>query len=376
MSKFDEAVAHTIKYFELHRLDGLEWRVISDIEAGVIAITAVEESVLRRFAKLPHWPHQVVTFFVLQDLTSLQRQLAARSATMPAGSAKMNLPAGGIAELAQRPVVNLYDLADLAACHVFVNHAAMVEAGYWGDEQAEMALLAHEHAHPMVETRTVRAARQLALTTTLTSHVALSTQAEDRWCERLQEVVQSVCERLCSYAPRELFTNSLAVAAGFDAALCHLDRVTIERAALALPGRAALIAGLRAQPELTDIGRRAFLLVADLQAHLEMAFEVAAFRKEGAEVCANQLEQLLSAKLFPALTADVGRIFPRLTEAYAALDADLAPVEFTHFVRTILILLAETFAGYGITIRSEISTDVEKEGRLGSTDDKPRIDND
>lgn len=362
MNKFDEAVAHTIKHFELHRLDGLEWRVISDIEAGVIAITAVEETVLRRFAKLPHWPHQVVTFFVLQDLASLQRQLVARSATIRADDAKMNLPVGGIAGLAQRPVVNLYDLANPAACHVFVNYAAMTQAGYWGDEQAEMALLAHEHAHPMVETRTVRAARQLAITTTLTSRVALSTQADERWLGRLQEVVQSVCERLCSYAPRELFTNSLVVATGFEAALCHLDRVTIERAALALPGREALVAGLRAQPELTDIGRRAFLLVADLQAHLEMAFEVAAFRREGAEACANELEQLLRAKVFPALTADVGRIFPGLTKAYTTLGADIAPVDFMHFVRTILALLAETFARYSITMTSKISTAVEKEG--------------
>ena len=362
MSKFDETVAHTIKHFELHRLEGLEWRVISDIETGVIAITTVEETVLRRFVKLPDWPHKVVTFFVLQDLASLQRQLVARSAAIQTSGAKMNLPAGGIAGLAQRPIVNLYDLADPAACHVFVNHAAMQKAGYWGDERAETALLAHEHAHPMVETQTVRAARQLALTTTLTSHFILSTQANVRWLGRLQDVVQSLCEHLCSYAPRELFTNSLVVAAGFEAALCHLDRITIERSALALPGREALAAGLRTQRELTDIGRRVFLLAADLQAHLEMAFEVAAFRKEGAEACAEELEQLLRTKVFPALTVDVGRLFPRLTEAYAALGAGLSPSEFTHFVRAILMLLTETFAGYGITMTHEISATVEKEG--------------
>lgn len=363
MRQFEEAVAHTIKHFELHRLDGLEWRVISDVEAGVIAITAVEEAVLRRFLALPAWPHTVVTFFVLQDLSALQRQLTARNAASPAGeSSAMSLPAGGISGLSQRPVVNLYDLANPEACHVFVNYTAMQQAGYWGDALAETALLAHEHAHPLVENSTVLASRQVTIAPTLTSHFPISPQAHDRWLARLQSVTQSICVRLCSYAPRELFTNSLAVAAGFGEALCHLDRITIERSALALPGRQALVAGLRAEGELTAAGRNAFLVLADLQAHLEMAFEVAAFRRTDAEPCAGELEHMLRTKVFPGLTAEVGRTFATLTQAYVGLAADSTPAQFVEFAQSILDIIAAALAPCGIVLHRTISLTEGKEG--------------
>ena len=365
MRQFDEAVAHTIKHFELHRLDGLEWRVISDVEAGVIAITAVEEAVLRRFATLPNWPHTVVTFFVLQDLSALQRQLAARDAAPQAGAhAAMSLPAGGISGLAQRPVVNLYDLANPEACHVFVNYAAMAQAGYWGDALAETALLAHEHAHPLVENPTVQASRQVTVASTLASRAPISPhpQAQARWLARLQAVTQSVCERLCSYAPRELFTNSLAVTAGFGEALCHLDRITIERSALALPGRQALVAGLRAEDELTAAGRNAFLVLADLRAHLEMAFEVAAFQRTGAEACARELETLLRTKVFPGLAPEVASAFTPLTQRYVELATDLTPTQFIQFAQSILDIIAAALVPSGIVLHRTISLAEGKEG--------------
>ncbi len=360
MSQFDEAVAHTIKHFGLHRFGGLEWRVISDIEDGVIAITAVEEAVLRRFQRLPGWPHAVVSFFVLQDLSALQRQLQARSTAAHDGH--MMLPAGGIAGLAQRPVVNLYDLANPEACHVFVNQAAMVQAGYWGDVQAETALLAHEHAHPLVENTTVQASRQVGIAVQLSSHSPLSITANERWLARLREVAHSLAERLCSFAPRELFTNSLVIAAGFDAALCYLDRLTTARSAQALPGRQALVAGLRAEDELTDAGRNAFLLLADMQAHLEMAFEVAAFRRQGSVQCADELEQFLGAEVFPALAPEVGPIFAALTRAYVELRDDLAPARYAEVVRSILAVMAEALASYGVAMHSTVSVIAEKEG--------------
>lgn len=363
MRQFEEAVAHTIKHFELHRLDGLEWRVISDVEGGVIAITAVEETVLRRFLALPTWPHSVVTFFVLQDLSALQRQLTARNAASPQGKVGvMSLPAGGIDGLAQRPVVNLYDLANAEACHVFVNFTAMQQAGYWGDTLAETALLAHEHAHPLVESPTVLASRQVAIAPTLTSHFPISPVAHDRWLTRLQAVTQSICDRLCNYAPRELFTNSMVITAGFGEALCHLDRITIERSALALLGRQALVTGLQAESELTAAGRNAFLVLADLQAHLEMAFEVAAFRRTDAEPCARELEHLLRTKVVPGLTAEVGRTFVALTQAYVGLAADLTPTQFIEFAQSILDIIAAALAPSGIVLHHTISLTEGKEG--------------
>jgi len=356
MSQFEEAVAHTIKHFALHRSDGLEWRVISDVEGGVIALTAVEEAVLQRFVALPGWPHTVVTFFVLQDLSALQRQLAARAA------GAMNLPPGGITGLGQRPVINLYDLANPEACHIFVNFTAMQQAGYWGDALAETALLAHEHAHPLAENATVQSSRQVTLTTTLTSQSPLSTQANASWLARLQAVVQGICERLCSYAPRELFTNSCVITAGFAEALCHLNHVTIARAALALPGRQALVAGLRAEDTLTPAGANAFLVLADLQAQLEMAFEVAAFQRTGATTCAAELEQLLQTQVFPGLSAEVGQHFPALTQAYATVSADLSPTQFIHFAHSILDIIAAALAPSGIFLHGDISLATGKEG--------------
>jgi len=360
MSQFDKAVAHTIKHFELHRIGGLEWRVISDIEDGVVAITAVEEAVLRRFQRLPGWPHTVVTFFVLQDLSALQRQLQARDAAVHGG--QMMLPAGGIAGLMQRPVVNLYDLANPEACHIFINQAAMVQARYWGDVQAETALLAHEHAHPLVENATVQASRQVSIAVQLSSHSPLSTTAHERWLARLQEVARSLAERLCTFAPRELFTNSLVIAAGFDDALCYLDRMTAARAVEGLPGRQALVAGLRAEDELTDAGRNVFLLLADMQAHLEMAFEVAAFRWRGAVQCADALEQFLGAELFSLLTPEIRPIFAALTRIYVGLPNDLAPAQYADVVRSILAVVAEALASYGVAMHSTVVTIAEKEG--------------
>jgi len=359
MGRFDEAVAPTIKHFGLHRIGGLEWRVISDIEDGVIALTAVEEAVLRRFQRLPGWPHSVVTFFVLEDLSALQRQLQVRD---DLHSERMMLPVGGIAGLTQRPVVNLYDLANPEACHVFVNRAATVQAGYWGDALAETALLAHEHAHPLVENLTVQASRQVTITVQVSSQSPVSAQANTQWLARLRDVAQSLVERICIFAPRELFTNSLVIAAGFDEALCYLDRVTAARAAQALPGRQALVAGLRAEHDLTDVGRHAFLLLADLQAHLEMAFEVAAFRRQGATHCAEELEAFLGAQVFPSLASEVGPLFAMLAKTYVELADNLTPAQYLRVVHSILTVLADALAVCGVALHSETSAAAEREG--------------
>jgi hypothetical protein len=357
MSHFDETVVRAIKHFALHRINGVEWRIISDIEEGVLAIAAVEEAVLTRFMTLSNWPHKVVTFFVLRDLSALQRQLEARVTSGHGGKvARMMLPPGGVTGLAQRPIVNLYDLADPTTCNVFVNHVAMQEAGFWGDLQAETALLAHEHAHPLVENRTVQASRQATIAVRLSSYFPISRHANEQWLARLQEVTQALVDRLCLYAPRELFTNALVIAAGFHEALCHLDRVTVERLAMALPGRQALVAGLRAEAELTDAGRRAFLMLADLQAHGEMASEVAAFRRQGAEPCARELEWLLRTKVLPDLAPGVGRVFSALAALYSGLGEDLALPRFVQFIHSVLAVLAEELALCGVVMSSQLST--------------------
>lgn len=350
---------HTIKHFALHRIGGVEWRVISDIEAGVIAITEVEEEVLTRFVAHPDWPHQVITFFVLNDLSALQRQLnglaAAAPIDVPGAAAQINvgamLPPGGIEGLVNRTVVNLYDLANPSTCTVFVNKTAMEKAGHWGDRLAEAALLAHEHAHPMVENGTVRASRTIAARIQLESTTPLSLSMNVPWEARLQNVVQSLFDKLVSYAPRELFTNDLAIAIGFGAALCHLDRRTVELTATALQGRPALEAGLRAEPTLTNAGRAAFLALADYQAHLDLAFELAAFRRMGEEQCAEELYALLQERVFSLLPGETQRIFDALTNLYMMLPADYTPATIAQFVESVSAILASALGGYGVRLK-------------------------
>ena len=125
----------TVKHFSLHRINATELRVISDIEVGVIPVIESEEAVIRGYAHQGHWPHREVTLFILEDLAPLVRQLRAGA----------ELPPGGATALEHRPVVNAYDLADLTACHVFINWQAMEKEGYSDDPVAVQGLLAHEH---------------------------------------------------------------------------------------------------------------------------------------------------------------------------------------------------------------------------------------
>lgn len=359
MTEQSGSTLHTIKHFALHRIGGVEWRVISDVEAGVVDITAVEEAVLTRFVARPDWPHAVVTFFVLNDLSALQRQLNALAAQAPIGlegatapfdAGGAMLPPGGIEGLASRIVVNLYDLANPATCTVFVNKTAMEKAGHWGDRLAETALLAHEHAHPLVENPTVRASRRLAIAVRLESDAPLGLEPGTPWRERLQGIVQALLEHLVRYAPREVFTNDLAIATGFTDALCHLDRRTIELTASALQGRAALAAGLRAEPTLTDAGRAAFLALADYQAHLDLAFELAAFQRMGEARCAEELQSLLRQRVFALLPVDTERVFSALTSLYKTLSADHTPATLAIFAHAVADILAGALSAHGVRL--------------------------
>ena len=161
-------MARTVKHFSLHRIAGTELRVVADVETGVLPVIQVEEAVIRGDAQQGLWPHRWVTLFVLQDLQPLVRYLTPTPSLPPAGGGSKGespaFPPGGAAALDYRPVINVYDLADLTGCHVFVNQKAMLREGYWDDALAIQGLLAHEHAHPLAENETTRASRQLRFT--------------------------------------------------------------------------------------------------------------------------------------------------------------------------------------------------------------------
>jgi hypothetical protein len=341
---------HAIRHFALHRIGRVELRVISDIEAGIIGIIEVEETVLRRYAAGPDWPHRVVSLFVLSDLSPLQRQLIATA----------KLPPGGVEGLGLRPVVNLYDLAQPVACHVFVNQSVMLKEGYWHDRLAETALLAHEHAHPLAENATTRASRQMAVVLDVTTRQPLNTpvsrdQASGEWGGRLQRLLQVVADKLCLYAPREVFSNDVVLRAGFAEALYHLDMLNVRNAARGVQSRPALIASLAAEPGLSEAGRAAFLAVADLKAHLDLALEIASFHRLGSAELAWGLEQMLEAEVFPALVPEITPAYRALSELYRSLTPDMTAEALAAFAGQVMAVLSDALAAHGVYLEANIA---------------------
>lgn len=342
------ASRNTIRHFALHRIGDLELRVISDIESGVIGISEAEEAVLRRYVAVAGWPHRVVSLFVLSDLSPLQRQLVA-TATAPA------VPPGGVEGLGLRPVVNLYDLADLAACNIFVNQTAMVKEGYWGDRLAETALLAHEHAHPLAENGTTHATRQITVTVQpIFDRRPLDSANEAAWQEKLRRLLQLQVDKLCLYAPREVFTNDIVLREGFGDALYYLDLQNVNNAAHGVQARPALVANLTAEDALTDAGRAVFLAVADLKAYLDLALEIASFHRLGRAAQARSLEEVLEATVFPALVPETAPAYRSLVERYQALTPDMPPEALAGFARQVVTVLADALTPYGVDLGASI----------------------
>lgn len=151
----------SIKHFSLHRIHSTELRVVSDVAEGVLPVIQAEESVVRKYTQSTDWPHRWITLFVLEDLQPLLRQLRQGARPASLAYARQNLSTADVAALGERPVVNVYDLADLSTCNIFVNHREMMTQHYWEDAQAMRGLMAHEHAHPLAENEITRASRQI-----------------------------------------------------------------------------------------------------------------------------------------------------------------------------------------------------------------------
>lgn len=346
----------TVKHFSLHRIAGTELRFVSDVETGVLPVLQEEEAVIRGYARRGHWPHRSVTLFVLQDLQPLLRQIRAGA----------RLPAGLPAAMNDRPVLNVYDLADLAACNVFVNRQAMVTAGYWDDALAIRALLAHEHAHPLAENGTTRASRGLMVELSLPAAAPLppnSGEAGGGWGadrqDRVRRLLTELADKLGLSAPREVFTNELALRSGFGEALLHLDRRNVANAAEGVKGRKALRRQLEqevAQGHLSSVAADQLLLIGDLESYLHLALEVAPFYRAGRETEARELETVLETAVFPHLEPEAPRSFTRLRDQYIALRSDLTLAELEAWVREVLSILAEALAGKELLLQYRLQT--------------------
>ncbi|MGA9351843.1 MAG: hypothetical protein WBW48_23990 [Anaerolineae bacterium] len=362
-------MVRTVKHFSLHRITGTELRVVADVEAGVLPVVQVEEAVIRGYTQQGLWPHRWVTLFVLQDLQPLVRQLTPTPPLPLAGGGSKggadpsglsisgrSLPPGGAAALNHRPVVNIYDLADPAGCHVFVNRQAMAKEGYWDDALAIQGLLAHEHAHPLAENEATRASRQLRFAI---SDFGFQIEIENRK-SKIRNLLTLLADKLCLYAPRELFANEMTIRSGFSEALLHLDRRTVANASRSVAGREDLRRQLQqeiASGNLTPQGADLLLLIGDLKGYLDLALEVAPFYRTGRESDARELEAVLEAEVFPHLEPEVPRAYIALREQYIALRADLTPPKLTAWGEGVLNILAEALAEKGLVLQYHLRID-------------------
>lgn len=348
------ATSHgNIKHLSLHRLDNVELRVLADSEQGILRLEQAELDVVGRFAADPRWQHTTVTLFALADLQPLLHQLEALGRT-PADARLQQRE-----ELLSRPLVNVYDLASPAACNVFVNRKAMIAAGYWEDVPAILGLLAHEHAHPLAECPCTAALRQLRPMVDLHLEPAWAADAQQaqRWAERAQRQIAALSTQLFITGPREVFTNEIAIAAGFEHALYHLNRRNVRNLLAGLnyrPALAAQLAAVVAQRQLSKPGAALLQLLGDLQAFLPLAMEVAPFRRLKRHAKVRELVKPLETRAFPQLEPCARTLFDALVATYVGMDAD----ETLPGVRASLLAGLEranqALAPYGAELRYQV----------------------
>jgi hypothetical protein len=346
----------TVKHFSLHRIAHTELRVVSDVEAGVIPLIRAEEQVLVKYVQSPQWRQQVVTLFVLRDLEPLIGQLSQKSA----------LPPGGLSGLQYRPTLNVYDLANPIACHIFINQGAMEKEDYWDDYEAIKALLAHEHGHPLAECETTRAARHIEITVHTRDTVNLFRRGAPRekireWQDKIERLVNVVVEKLCVYGPREVFANDVALQTGFADALFYLDAENVRKAAASIEARQTLLERLHGEMEtgqvLTEHAVGLLMAMADIKGYLDLAMEMASFYRQGKQSEAEKLEGLFMRDVITHLEPEVGEAYQALRENYVGFPTDLTPQQLTLREKQLLPILdrALRVKGLALDYRVEVS---------------------
>jgi hypothetical protein len=354
-------MARTVKHLSLHRIAGTELRVVADVEDGVLPIVEIEEAVIRKYVRQQPWPHRSVNLFVLEDLQPLVRQLEqqqpkGRRRACPERS-RREADSLQPAATGDMPVVNVYDLADLASCNVFVNRQVMVREGYWDDSLAVQGLLAHEHAHPLAENVTTRASRELALQVALEGPALTGCSLELK--DRLQRLLVGLATKLCLCAPREILANQMTIASGFGDALLYLDRRNVTNASRSVQGRDELLQQLQqqvSQGNLTPTGSELVLLVGDLNSYLDLALEIAPFYRAGRESDARELEAILEKDVFSRLEPKVAQVYAALRDQYVALDINLALAPLRTWSAGILDLLAQALVAKGLPLPYRLGT--------------------
>jgi hypothetical protein len=352
-------MSRTVKHFSLHRIvvpelhEGIELRIVADVEDGVLALSQVEEAVIRGYARQTRWPHRWVTLFILEDLQPLVRQLRGRTNHSSLSPSEHAIPAETAAFVSARPVINVYDLADLTTCNVFVNRKAMVSHGYWKDPLALQGLLAHEHAHPLAENETTRASRQ----------VGIQIEEDENVRFKAIQVLCGLAEELCLSGPRELFTNEMTIRNDFSKALFHLNMQNVESARRNLTGRGQLVGQLQQEVATGDMSGAAadlLLLLGDLKVYLPLAFEIAPFYRAGRAVEARDLETALETAIFSQLDPLAVEAFSALKRLYMDLKDDLRPQALITWSDEVFSILARVLAEKGLPLRYRLWVNEEE----------------
>jgi hypothetical protein len=328
-----------VKHVELHRIDTTELRVISDVDTGVIAIVQAEEAVIRDYIRHGNWPHRQVSLFILNDLQPLARQVPSSA-----------LPPGGVAALDTRTIINLYDLANPRACHVFINQQMMVKEGYWEDMLAVRGLLAHEHAHPLAENGSTQASRGLTIDLSLP-------EKPSETHVRLEGILARLIEQLSLTAPREIFTNLMAITSGFDQAMLHLNRRNVANACQSIAGRTSLretLAHEIAQGSRSANDSSQLLLVGDLESYCGLAMEIAPFDRGGRPEAAAELTALLEHVLFPQLEPQFAPAFAAIRRCYTELGTNLSLSELREWSQQVADAIVGAANEQGLTVRCAV----------------------
>jgi hypothetical protein len=354
-------MSRTVKHISLHRIAATELRVVANIEEGVLPLIQVEEAVIREYTRQARWPHHWVTLFILEDLQPLVRQLQRGASPSSLGAAGYGLSPESAAALHERPVVNVYDLADLTGCNVFVNRRAMVAQGYWEDLLTLRGLLAHEHAHPLAENEATRLSRQMRLQVEEDEN----SKSEIRNLKsKISPVLTSLSEKLCLFAPREIFTNEMAIRSGFAEALLHLNLCNVENAARSVVGREELTHQLQretAQGDMTTAEADLLLLVGDLNGQLPLSLEVTPFYRAGCVAEYKRLDESLKIDVFPHLDPLVAQAAIALRDQYLTLRPDLTLPDLMEWGNGVLNILVKILAEKGLTLQFRLWMVEERE---------------
>lgn len=332
-------MSNAIEHFSRTRVGNTTLQVMADTQRNLARLIREEELVIRRYVRWGAWPHKSVNVFVFEDLQPLVSQIK--------NAAVLSMVVAE--DIDRRPMVNVYDAADPAECTVFVNRHALEEDGVWSDALALRALLAHEHAHPLAENETVRAARELSV------EVAAESPASQA---AIGKILHLLADRLCLHAPQEVFANEIAIRAGFGDALFHLDKGAVEKARLGVAKRASLVQSLDKQVsggKLNADQVASLLLVGDLQAYLGFALETAPFLSAGDRSQADALEAALREGVWSRVDPAVMPLYEKLRDRYRRLRGDFSPAEMKTWASEATALLTDALREKNLRVRFDLA---------------------